>query len=582
MRGMKTDTERLTLARQLTLAPLGCCVIASVVLAQAPVGPGRRAVRFVVNSPADRVDNALGDGKCATATAGECTLRAAIQEANAVGANAYLIVLPADTYKLDHKNDVPTGPPPRGAEEDAAVKGDLDIKGFVRIIGVGPGHGGTVVDGISADRIFDILPAADVTLMGMTIQNGCVGSPPPPPNHPCPPTASWEGGGGIRNAGTLRLVNVDVRLNRISSAKNGAGIQNHGPSEQSHAQLAVEHSYVVRNEATMAAGGGIANSWGDATITRTDLLANSALNHGGGVLNDSRSAKLVISESLVRENSANRGGGIFSGGVATVTNTTISDNRANFCEGAAIYDTQGATVVSSSTIAWSTFGQCPSQGALYVTDKLVMRNSIIAEQHGCITNPANPNAKVESKGSNIDQTDSCQLRGSNDQINTDPRLAPLAANGGPTFTHRLLPGSAALDGVRGLGGNDSPRTDQRGTPRPSGNSFDIGAFEDATATITSVEPRSLPLTGPRPLVRLKVTGTNFANGMRIMVTNPLPEPFGRSEVLPTTFLSQTELTADFRNMPGLRASGMMRVDVVDTTGRNLANPMFVYLFETGW
>ena len=39
---------------------------------------------FTVNSTNDAVDNNLGDGICETATLGECTLRAAIQEANAL------------------------------------------------------------------------------------------------------------------------------------------------------------------------------------------------------------------------------------------------------------------------------------------------------------------------------------------------------------------------------------------------------------------------------------------------------------------------------------------------------------------
>jgi hypothetical protein len=58
-------------------------------------------------------------------------------------------------------------------------------------------------------------------------------------------------------------------------------------------------------------------------------------------------------------------------------------------------------------------------------------------------------------------------------------LAPLANNGGPTPTHRLLLGSTALD--KGLCWG----TDQRGFRRPVniplvpnfGNACDIGAFE---------------------------------------------------------------------------------------------------------
>jgi hypothetical protein len=56
----------------------------------------------------------------------------------------------------------------------------------------------------------------------------------------------------------------------------------------------------------------------------------------------------------------------------------------------------------------------------------------------------------------------------------DPKLGPLADNGGPTLTMALLPGSPAIDA-----GNTSlaPATDQRGFSRPAGLAADIGAFE---------------------------------------------------------------------------------------------------------
>jgi hypothetical protein len=56
----------------------------------------------------------------------------------------------------------------------------------------------------------------------------------------------------------------------------------------------------------------------------------------------------------------------------------------------------------------------------------------------------------------------------------DPKLGPLANNGGPTLTMALLPGSPAIDtGDTSL----APGTDQRGFSRPAGLAADIGAFE---------------------------------------------------------------------------------------------------------
>ena len=70
----------------------------------------------------------------------------------------------------------------------------------------------------------------------------------------------------------------------------------------------------------------------------------------------------------------------------------------------------------------------------------------------------------------------------------DPLLAPLADNGGPTFTHALLPGSPAIDA-----GNSTEAFDQRGLARvidqpfvgnsPAGNGSDIGAVEFENAVL---------------------------------------------------------------------------------------------------
>ena len=55
-------------------------------------------------------------------------------------------------------------------------------------------------------------------------------------------------------------------------------------------------------------------------------------------------------------------------------------------------------------------------------------------------------------------------------------LGPLADNGGPTQTHDLLTGSAALDAGDAAFAGD-PTTDQRGLPRVSNARIDIGAVE---------------------------------------------------------------------------------------------------------
>src|ERR1700720_4241405 len=59
-----------------------------------------RAASFTVNSHNDQVDANIGDGT-ATTSSGTCTLRAAIQEANALASGGpHTITLPAGNYDL--------------------------------------------------------------------------------------------------------------------------------------------------------------------------------------------------------------------------------------------------------------------------------------------------------------------------------------------------------------------------------------------------------------------------------------------------------------------------------------------------
>ena len=87
------------------------CFAAACLAFQLPAS----AAQFIVNSARDGVDANPGDGLCATA-AGDCTLRAAIQESNALP-GADVIFVPGAVYTLT----IP------GTGEDAAATGDLDI-----------------------------------------------------------------------------------------------------------------------------------------------------------------------------------------------------------------------------------------------------------------------------------------------------------------------------------------------------------------------------------------------------------------------------------------------------------------------
>jgi hypothetical protein len=128
----------------------------------------------------------------------------------------------------------------------------------------------------------------------------------------------------------------------------------------------------------------------------------------------------------------------------------------------------------------------------------------------------NSNGSVTSHSYRIsDDNGGGVLIGPGDQINADPMLGPLQNNGGPTFTHALLPGSPAIDTGDP---NFTPPLffDQRGPgfDRVANDRIDKGSFElqagttptptptvtpSATATATaSPTPTPTPTSTPRP------------------------------------------------------------------------------------
>ena len=93
--------------------------------------------------------------------------------------------------------------------------------------------------------------------------------------------------------------------------------------------------------------------------------------------------------------------------------------------------------------------------------------------------PGNCLGALTDGGHNLSSDASCAFFGMGSMTNTNPKLGPLADNGGPTFTLALLPDSPAIDAGNAVG---APATDQRGVARPQGPRVDIGAYEFQSST----------------------------------------------------------------------------------------------------
>jgi CSLREA domain-containing protein len=411
---------------------------------------------FIVNSPADEWDAAPGDGLCRTPT-GACTLRAAVQEANArPSAGPYTIQLPANTYTLIRA----------GTNEDNAFTGDLDLRANIEIIGAD--RNTTIIWGAGLDRVFHVLPGATVTLRNLEVSGGLALM-----------------GGGIYNEQGGRLVLIKCSVSSNNAEFAGGGIANAGVLEVDTSRIATNHAWPVWT--SQPQGGGIYHFGGNLIVTRSTFYGNSARWGAGLFLQEGNN---TISNSSVVLNLASQGGAIELTGTSSLTmmNSTISSNG-----GSAIraflgnYSGSGSVRLISSTVTGNTAGLQVFEGLVYLRATILNQGAT-----GCLVNHPG-RAQIVSLGYNIDRGFSCQFNGSTDQSGVDPLLGPLAYNGGPTDTHILLPGSPALDRIPALDlasfiGN-VPNVDQRGVARPqyqcsslcyvtpSTPSYDVGAYE---------------------------------------------------------------------------------------------------------
>src|SRR5215831_3139096 len=253
-----------------------------------------------------------------------------------------------------------------------------------------------------------------------------------------------EGGGGILNHGGLILSGTSILSNTTRSCGAfciGAG---GGINSNSGGALTVTNSIISDNSAgALSRGAGMyLVGGGIATITDSTISGNTGALLGGGI--SSSLHMLTVTNSTISDNSAGAGGGINinSGGMLTVTNSTISGNTANGLGGGIIIISGGMLTVTNSTISGNSTpargGAVCNLGAATIGDTILNASA----SGGTIVNAGT--FTFTSLGYNLaSDNGGGVLTGPGDQINTNPMLGPLQDNGGPTFTHALLPGSPA-------------------------------------------------------------------------------------------------------------------------------------------
>jgi hypothetical protein len=224
-------------------------------------------------------------------------------------------------------------------------------------------------------------------------------------------------------------------------------------------------------------GGAIWNHGGTMTLNNCTLRDNSAIN-GGAIYNSSSplgSATLTINNSTISGNSATfgtflGGGGILNEGLfgsvtVTIANSTISGN-STWLFGGGIYNlgvagvSRGTLTISNSTISGNSAPHGFGGGIHNDNNAMLTIGNTILNTGGSGPNIYNRDSSVISLGHNLSNDDGGgYLTGTGDQINTNPMLGPLQANGGRTFTHALLPGSPAIDAGADLATLNGPIDD---------------------------------------------------------------------------------------------------------------------------
>jgi hypothetical protein len=424
-----------------------CCLLIVSALALGIAAPAS-AVELVASLLTDGPDLEVGNGVCDVAgiavppTTTTCTVRAAIQEANALAGQ--------DTVRLTGSHVLSEA----GAGEDQALTGDLDISDDLVITSV-PGVG--AIDGNQIDRVLDLHGTAQVVVEYVTLTGG-------------------DAGGGI--GGGVRMVCAGCRLELRDARVEG-------------------------NQADGGGGIALGDFGAEAVVIRSRVSGNAATNSGGGISVFPGDLAMLDSTLSHNEAGAQAGALLVVSSDTSITNTTISGNTAGSQGGGIYVSATGNVRLSNLTITANVSdadaNESGSTGGGYAgfcgtncSGAIQPRNSILAGNRNGSNTADDCKGEVQFQGYNlVGVTTGCVQTGSLiGNLGGNPGLGPLQHNGGPTETHVLLLGSQAIDAGNPAGctwDDDGDRltaevllpADQRGSPRPGipSGRCDMGAVE---------------------------------------------------------------------------------------------------------
>jgi CSLREA domain-containing protein len=414
-----------------------------------------QAATFTVNSAVDSHDTNPGDGYCDSAYA-ICSLRAAIEEANALPGSDFILF--SNSFKA-----------PNAPKTIVLKHGQLEIKSDLTING--PGARQLMIDADGKSRVLSVEPPqgvekVTVLIAFLTIQNGYLYNP-----------DITVTGAGIINKGNLVLSRVTVRnnvamrdFNKSLSASHGGGIAN-------YRFLNLESSTVSGNKGSW--GGGIYN-FGDLYTYNSTISDNEAFWGGSGIYNFN-----VLGEEIKDE--------------IWIINTTIANN---FTPGA------GGGISN------------PFNFALHMANTIVANNlaQLNNDMHGSFNSAGNN--LVRDRGSSTGYVASDLPDGTDPKLgalknNGGPTDTRALISGSPAINE----GNNCFVPVPDCSGDLGNDQRGHGFPRKFGRIVDIGAFEfQGEVTIAQIRGKVLKPNG-RGLNNALVTLTSSDGELRSVETD---------------------------------------------------------------
>lgn len=351
-----------------------------------------------------------------------------------------------------------------------------------------------------------------------------------------------DDGGGIAATFSSKTTVFDSNFENNRADGHGGGVYRNDvmtPVFSGHSAT-ISDSRFIQNTAGLSGGGYFhGESSGSATIDNSLFQSNrsnsNVLGNGGGGIYVFADGLVRVTGSTFVNNRALDGGGLFNQGTSELINTTFSANIAR-SEGGAIktFPRPAHLTIYNSTLSANQAGDIGGGiAAGSRTQAVTLLNTLVARNFSPIA--ADVSGRFDDQGNNlIGQVDGATGFDRSTRVGTaaaplDPRLAPLANNGGPTKTHQLLAGSAAID----AGANDTlPPTDQRGFARVFGPAVDIGAVELTSADLPpavtiDVVPGDVVPGGSIP--DLLVPGASDNPQLQQILLGQFPFPTGEAE-----------------------------------------------------